>query len=52
LIARIVKACRGTFEVPDDQPMFLDFDGERLDESAEVQSTDLSDMDCIDVHIG
>ena len=30
---------------------FLDFDGERLQPDDEVQHTELSDMDCVDVHL-
>jgi hypothetical protein len=29
----------------------LEFDGERLDPDVEVQETEVSDMDIIDVHI-
>ncbi|KAK5109903.1 hypothetical protein LTR85_002033 [Meristemomyces frigidus] len=51
LFSKIMTACRPHFKVGEKQSLFLEFDGERLDPSAEVQSTDLSDMDCIDVHV-
>jgi len=37
--------------VPDNQSVHLEFDGDPLVEEALVESTDISDMDVIEVHI-
>ena len=47
----MMVACRRHFNVGDEQTLHLEFDGERLEPDQEVQSTDLSDDDSIDVHI-
>ena len=47
----MMAACRPHFNVGDKQSVRLEFDGDRLEPDQEVQSTDLSDMDVIDVHI-
>lgn len=36
----------------DDQAVTLNFDGEPLGPEELMQDTEISDMDCIDVHIG
>ncbi|KAK5133636.1 hypothetical protein LTR08_007490 [Meristemomyces frigidus] len=51
LFSKIVSACRPHFNVEENQSLHLEFDGDRLDPEEEVKSTDLSDMDVIDVHI-
>ncbi|KAK4542106.1 hypothetical protein LTR36_007137 [Oleoguttula mirabilis] len=51
LFSKIMTACRPHFKVGDKQSLFLEVDGERLDPDEEVQSTDIADMDCLDVHI-
>lgn len=51
LFSKIMTACRPHFKVGDEQSLFLEFDGDRLDPSEDVQTTDIEDMDSIDVHI-
>ena len=46
-----MAACRPYFKIGEKQSLRLEFDGEDLEPDQEVQSTDLSDMDVIDVHI-
>lgn len=46
-----MNAFRSTYGVGADKEVFLLFDGERLERSARVEDTDLSDMDSIEVHI-
>ncbi len=38
-------------ELDDSTAVALEFDGDRLTPDDEVQSTDISDLDCLDVHI-
>ncbi|KAM0701382.1 hypothetical protein Q7P35_011743 [Cladosporium inversicolor] len=49
--SKIISACRKTFHVADGSAVSLDFDGERLDPEDLVSSTDMSDLDVVDVHI-
>ncbi|WPH03659.1 Hypothetical protein R9X50_00654200 [Acrodontium crateriforme] len=51
LFSKIMAASKSHFGVAHDKNVFLEFDGERLNPDADVQSTDIDDMDCIDVHI-
>jgi len=46
-----MTVCRGSFNVGERQSLWLEFDGERLDPDDQVQTTDIVDMECIDVHI-
>ena len=34
-----------------DQAVILELDGERLNPEDEVQTTDIADLDCVDVHV-
>ncbi|KAK4951705.1 hypothetical protein LTR66_013808 [Elasticomyces elasticus] len=49
--ARIAMAFLRKKNLAEDKTLFLEFDGDRLDPDAEVSSTDIDDMDCLDVHI-
>lgn len=51
LVSKILRACREPFNVQDGQSMYLEFDGERLDDNAEMQVYGIEDLDNIDVHI-
>ena len=51
MFSKVISACRAHFNVGEDQSLRLEFDGERLEPYQEVQSTDLSDKDRIDVYI-
>lgn len=44
-------ACRGHFSVGERQHLWLELDGERLDPDDMIQSTDIEDMDNVDVYI-
>lgn len=46
-----MTVCRIPFAVAEGQSLWLEFDGERLEEDAMVQDTEITDMDCIDAHI-
>lgn len=50
-ISKIMNAFRTTYGIGAEKDVFLLFDGERLERSARVDETDLSDMDSIEVHI-
>ncbi|KAI6797274.1 hypothetical protein KC350_g16640, partial [Hortaea werneckii] len=47
----IMMACRGHFSVGERQQLWLELDGERLEPDDMIQSTDIEDMDNIDVYI-
>ncbi|KAI6864452.1 hypothetical protein KC338_g3841 [Hortaea werneckii] len=47
----IMMACRGHFSVGERQHLWLELDGERLDPDDMIQSTDIEDMDNVDVYI-
>jgi hypothetical protein len=49
--SKIISACRKTFHVADGSTITLDFDGDRLDPEDLVNSTDMSELDVVDVHI-
>ncbi|GAB1733193.1 hypothetical protein NU195Hw_g3735t1 [Hortaea werneckii] len=49
--SKIMMACRGHFSVGERQQLWLELDGERLDPDDMIQSTDIEDMDNIDVYI-
>ncbi|GAB7335114.1 hypothetical protein MBLNU13_g06958t2 [Cladosporium sp. NU13] len=49
--SKIISACRKTFHVADGSTISLEFDGERLEPEDLVSSTDMSDLDVVDVHI-
>ncbi|RMY94957.1 hypothetical protein D0861_00965 [Hortaea werneckii] len=49
--SKIMMACRGHFSVGERQQLWLELDGERLDPDDMIQSTDVEDMDNIDVYI-
>lgn len=44
-------ACRTNFDLGKNQSLFLEFDGERLNPDDQVQSSEISDMDLVDVHV-
>jgi len=48
---KIVSAFRKVREPPPGSTVFLMFDGEKLDDEDEVQTSDVSDMDNIDVYV-
>jgi hypothetical protein len=48
----MMNAARRNFKLDESRQIHLEFDGERLEPpEGEVKDTDISDMDCIDVHI-
>ncbi|KAK3710286.1 hypothetical protein LTR37_010352 [Vermiconidia calcicola] len=49
--SKLIAAYRKTFQLDSGQSVSLEFDGERLNPDDEVQSTEISDMDCLDVHV-
>lgn len=51
LFSKIENACRKTFKATGGQEIHLEFDGERLESEEQVQSTEIDDMDCVDVYI-
>jgi hypothetical protein len=49
---KMINAARRSFKLDDARVVHLEFDGERLEPpEGLVKDTDISDMDCIDVHI-
>jgi hypothetical protein len=50
IIAKIAKAAKKTFKFPDDQAVYLEFDGEQLNPSDQVQETEIEDMNVLDLH--
>ncbi|KAI5240429.1 MFS general substrate transporter [Aureobasidium subglaciale] len=49
---KMINAARRSFRLDAERKVFLEFDGERLEPpEGLVKDTDISDMDCIDVHI-
>jgi len=46
-----MTACKQPFDVVGGRSVFLEFDGERLDPVLRVQDTEITDLDCIDVHV-
>ncbi|KAG9683799.1 hypothetical protein KCU95_g13127, partial [Aureobasidium melanogenum] len=49
---KMINAARRSFKLDDARLVHLEFDGERLEPpEGLVKDTDISDMDCIDVHI-
>ncbi|KAK6002792.1 hypothetical protein QM012_001542 [Aureobasidium pullulans] len=49
---KMINAARRSFKLDDSRVVHLEFDGERLEPpEGLVKDTDISDMDCIDVHI-
>jgi hypothetical protein len=51
IIAKITKAAKKTFKLPDDQAVYLEFDGDRLSPSDQVQATEIEDMNVLDLHV-
>jgi len=49
--AKIIHACRKTFHVAEGSTVTLDFDGDQLAPEDEVQSTEIENLDVVDVHI-
>ena len=48
----MINAARSRFQLSADRQVHLEFDGERLEPpEGLVKDTDISDLDCIDVHI-
>ncbi|KJX95723.1 hypothetical protein TI39_contig1089g00008 [Zymoseptoria brevis] len=52
LFQKIIMASKRSFQLPDDADVRLEFDGDRLDPKAMVRSTEISDMDCLDLYVG
>ncbi|THY50153.1 hypothetical protein D6C98_06104 [Aureobasidium pullulans] len=49
---KMINAARRSFKLDPDRQLHLEFDGEKLEPpEGLVKDTDISDMDCIDVHI-
>ena len=49
---KMINAARRSFKLDPDRQLHLEFDGEKLEPpEGLVNDTDISDMDCIDVHI-
>ncbi|KAL8713476.1 MAG: hypothetical protein Q9220_002338 [cf. Caloplaca sp. 1 TL-2023] len=50
-MSRIVGAFRSDKKIEESREVFLSFDGDRLSAESQVQDTELSDMDYIDVYV-
>ncbi|KAK5173683.1 uncharacterized protein LTR77_002364 [Saxophila tyrrhenica] len=51
LFSKIANAYRKSHHLDDSATISLELDGERLNPDHEVQSTDISDLDCLMVHV-
>ena len=49
--SKIIAAYCKQHNIDTDRSVSVEFDGDRLDPEDEVQSTEISDMDCVEVHI-
>ncbi|KAI9693992.1 MAG: hypothetical protein M1822_003263 [Bathelium mastoideum] len=50
-ISQMVQVARKAFKTVEGQAVFIEFDGERLEESDMIRDTEISDLDGLDVHI-
>jgi hypothetical protein len=51
VISKITKAAKKTFKLPEEQAVYLEFDGDRLSPSDQVQDTEIEDMNVLDLHL-
>nr|POF03132.1 hypothetical protein CFP56_75497 [Quercus suber] len=51
LFSKIIHASRKNFGFPESAEVWLEFDGDRMDPKAEIQTAEIEDMDSIDVHV-
>ncbi|KAK5016313.1 hypothetical protein LTR39_002148 [Cryomyces antarcticus] len=49
--AKMIASFRRTNDIPPDKAVFLEFDGDRLAPEDEVQSSEIGDLDVLDVHV-
>lgn len=52
LFKKVIGAAKRSFNLSSDQPAYLQFDGERLNPEDPVSSTDIEDMDSLDLLLG
>lgn len=52
VIKKIIKAAKRHYKLAADQPVYLDFDGERLEPDAKVSDTEIEDEVCLELFLG
>ena len=52
MVSKLLNYAKKQLKIPDEQPAYLHFDGERLDPDEPVSSTELEDKDGVDLLLG